>query len=1000
VIAVAPFADLTNCSGGWKRVALRNRVVAELVQKYNCIVLSRTKGIALKTERVITSLKQIDSKEDFTSLPAADFSIVGFFDIARRSKNSNQQLDLGCTLLITDLNNLNANYQKIDFIPNDNQLYIDDVVKKIAQALKLKPKPKDNVNKINTETIDETWAVMPLSDYRKTKKFWIYPPDTHTSEILELAIQNSGEIKNIVDHTQINKILKELNISLISQGNEGVAGKIACIVGADKIIFGSIGKAKKNTENLRIDILLVDAKTGVILDAATVYGTEKEKIRANAARAVLAFTKRKYTSPKLADSSPEALKKECEIYCKVLKSLGSGKGNDIIKLFTGIAYAESIFLLARGDKKILKSIMLSSLYYCLFGYEIIGYPFVGEVNIRRLLNLLEGIENLVQDKEVLFLIKIKILYCMIYLPDKRDEAIILGNNLIEDYPEKSLYLNYLHYLIGITFYRKGNIDKAIEFLKKAIEEHSCIASSTLAQIDLMNQKLESEKDQLNNLNKVYFINEHHELILRKIQLLHKLHGAKKTMHYLNTLSTWNRTRPEIQFEFAKVYADMGRKEDAALLLKDLDTPHSLKLMKIIKNPQKKKDFVADVKALKKILGTNTGTFKKLREIIEIPQKYKVYILPMGNPDIQMINNAQPLIEDFLGVEVVVLPLVPLPDDSYCYNRSRNQYDVVHVLERLYNAYKIPDDAIAFNVVTEKSIYEGKYKFVNSESNHGIRMISYNMWYSPSPTKQMQMLAKEISSAFMLPFIYGCPVTTCINTSTDTAASSKHTRFACCPLCQKKLKKHTGENFYTKFRSQFNLYPTDADPRWRDAKMESAYKEKLENTFSVAKAKAEKVTKNSNNYQKALSVDNLNHGLKYKYYDLNPGTAKSTEDLKILSPKDYGINDTLNLIKSKKNTSCGLEFEGYIKIPLDGSYQFYLSSACGSRLFINENEVIQNDGPHQPKTKSANLALQAGVHSIKLTYFNDDKTPALLHLYYRGPKTLGQEIPANVLFHKK
>lgn len=66
---------------------------------------------------------------------------------------------------------------------------------------------------------------------------------------------------------------------------------------------------------------------------------------------------------------------------------------------------------------------------------------------------------------------------------------------------------------------------------------------------------------------------------------------------------------------------------------------------------------------------------------------------------------------------------------------------------------------------------------------------------------------------------------------------------------------------------------------------------------------------------------------------------------------------------------GLVYSGYIKIDKKDIYTFYLGSDDGSMLYIGDEVVIDNDGPHGPITLSGQKALDVGYHPIKVYYFD-------------------------------
>ncbi len=66
---------------------------------------------------------------------------------------------------------------------------------------------------------------------------------------------------------------------------------------------------------------------------------------------------------------------------------------------------------------------------------------------------------------------------------------------------------------------------------------------------------------------------------------------------------------------------------------------------------------------------------------------------------------------------------------------------------------------------------------------------------------------------------------------------------------------------------------------------------------------------------------------------------------------------------------GLEIDAYIEIPEDGIYSFALLSDDGSRLYINDYWVVDNDGAHGPRELTGQYAMKAGLHALKIHYFD-------------------------------
>lgn len=100
--------------------------------------------------------------------------------------------------------------------------------------------------------------------------------------------------------------------------------------------------------------------------------------------------------------------------------------------------------------------------------------------------------------------------------------------------------------------------------------------------------------------------------------------------------------------------------------------------------------------------------------------------------------------------------------------------------------------------------------------------------------------------------------------------------------------------------------------------------------------------------------------------------------------------------SGNSQSFGIVAEGYLEINEPGKYHFFTQSDDGSKLFINEKEVVDNDGSHAIVEKSGSIELAAGRQALRVEYFNGVGS-GWLEAYYQGPGVPKQLIPADKLF---
>ena len=68
----------------------------------------------------------------------------------------------------------------------------------------------------------------------------------------------------------------------------------------------------------------------------------------------------------------------------------------------------------------------------------------------------------------------------------------------------------------------------------------------------------------------------------------------------------------------------------------------------------------------------------------------------------------------------------------------------------------------------------------------------------------------------------------------------------------------------------------------------------------------------------------------------------------------------------------------------GNYVFRLVSDDGSRLYIDDKLIIDNDGLHGVKGVAGTVSLSPGAHKIRVDYFQGPRTEVALLLYVTPP----------------
>lgn len=148
--------------------------------------------------------------------------------------------------------------------------------------------------------------------------------------------------------------------------------------------------------------------------------------------------------------------------------------------------------------------------------------------------------------------------------------------------------------------------------------------------------------------------------------------------------------------------------------------------------------------------------------------------------------------------------------------------------------------------------------------------------------------------------------------------------------------------------------------------------------------------------KTVLMGEVEPGLSYKY---THGIYRMVNDFVNLPPLKSGIIPDFNIGPREKEQFFSFDYEGYINIVKDGTYTFFLATNDGGRMYIDDRQIINNDGLHPVVEVPGQLSLKAGLHPISVKYFQEGGIKGLT-VSWEGPGFPKQVIPASVLFHKK
>lgn len=108
------------------------------------------------------------------------------------------------------------------------------------------------------------------------------------------------------------------------------------------------------------------------------------------------------------------------------------------------------------------------------------------------------------------------------------------------------------------------------------------------------------------------------------------------------------------------------------------------------------------------------------------------------------------------------------------------------------------------------------------------------------------------------------------------------------------------------------------------------------------------------------------GLRYEAFE---ASVKSLDELKDVKPVKDGVTRTFDLELRTRDENCELVFSGFVSAPKDGIYTFALASDDGSRLYVDDERVVDADGLHGADLRRGDIGLRAGFHKLRVEWFN-------------------------------
>lgn len=130
---------------------------------------------------------------------------------------------------------------------------------------------------------------------------------------------------------------------------------------------------------------------------------------------------------------------------------------------------------------------------------------------------------------------------------------------------------------------------------------------------------------------------------------------------------------------------------------------------------------------------------------------------------------------------------------------------------------------------------------------------------------------------------------------------------------------------------------------------------------------------------ALPEKKMEDGIRMVYREFKGRKCAEIGEAKVV--RNYTLDSVA--VPSGLEGWLGLVYEGYVEVPADGVYTFALTSNDGSMLYVDDERLIDNDGPHGDTRLTAQRALAGGWHKIRVEYF-DMNNGGMLSLQWASP----------------
>ena len=141
----------------------------------------------------------------------------------------------------------------------------------------------------------------------------------------------------------------------------------------------------------------------------------------------------------------------------------------------------------------------------------------------------------------------------------------------------------------------------------------------------------------------------------------------------------------------------------------------------------------------------------------------------------------------------------------------------------------------------------------------------------------------------------------------------------------------------------------------------------------------------------------NDGVSFNSGSMPTLIDRTPDHVRVESQLDHSVsNNAYPGLDDRFKQHWGARFSGFVDVPHDGNWTFYINSDDGSELWINGESVVQNYGMHGMREGSGWVNLTAGLHDFRVEFFQGGGPHGLI-FSWEGPNTSKAVVPTSAFF---